>query len=205
MAWEWLASGLSFVYVVLAARNSAWCWPFAFVGSLIWAFQVWFAYGLLFDMLLNVFYAGMAVVGLWQWTRSARSEDRADANVTAHPIKETPIKVHALVIGGGATVSLVFYVLAKAYTSAEMAGPDAVTTVFSVLATFLLIDRRLENWLYFIAVDVAYVWIYLDRGSLVFAATFAVYTVMAVVGYRRWRGQLRLSPKPAPGGVPGRG
>ncbi len=195
---EWLACGLAFAYVTLAARNSAWCWPLAFVSSLIWAYQVWYAYGLLFDAALNVFYAVMAVVGLARWLGwFGRTAAFAKTGHTAPTISRMPARAHLIVLAIGSALSVGLYVLAKAHTSAQLAGPDALTTVFSVLATFLLIDRKLENWLYFIVIDAAYVWIYLERGSVVFAGTFVIYTVMAVVGWRSWNRELQGSPRPS--------
>ena len=185
---EWVACGLSFAYVYLAGRNSAWCWPLAFGGSCLWAYQVWTAYDLYFDTALNVFYAAMAVVGLWRWRRS----DRAGVeDADALPITRMSRREHALVIGGGVVASALLTVLAQAFTTAALPAADATTTVFSVLATFLLIGRRLENWLYFVVIDVAYVLIYLERGSVIFALTFAIYAAMAVYGYRAWRWEMR--------------
>ncbi len=164
------------------------------MSSLLWAYQVWTAYGLLFDAFLNIFYAVMAVVGYWQWART-REASAAFAKTLAesHGISAMSSSEHFRVLAAGLGLSGVLYVLAKAYTTAQLAGPDAVTTVFSVLATFLLIDRKLENWLYFIVIDIAYIWIYLDRGSVVFAATFVIYTIMAIVGYRAWTVRLQQS------------
>lgn len=182
---EWVACGLSFAYVYLAGRNSAWCWPLAFAGSALWAWRVWTAYDLLFDTALNVFYAVMALVGLWRWVRADGGGVQGAAS--GLPIARMSYREHVRTLAIGVALSVMMTILAEAYTTAALPAADAATTVFSVLATFLLIGRRLENWVYFAVVDVAYVWIYLERGSVVFAATFVVYTAMAVVGYRRWR------------------
>ncbi len=190
---EWWACGLAFVYVALAARNSVWCWPFAFVSSLLWAHRVWFEYGLLFDAVLNLFYAAMAIIGLMRWLNLFRREGAfAKTSGESLAISRMESREHLRLIATGLALTGGLYVLAKAYTTAQLAGLDAITTVFSVLATFLLIDRRLENWLYFVVVDAVYVWIYLDRGSVVFALTFVIYTVMAVVGWRSWSSEARV-------------
>ena len=186
---EWVACGLSFGYVYLAGRNSVWCWPLAFVGSCLWAFQVWTAYDLYFDTALNIFYAAMAVLGLSRWYLGAGG---AEVMISRMKLRE-----HAAVVGGGVVASVALTVLAQAFTTAALPAADATTTVFSVLATFLLIGRRLENWIYFIVIDVAYVWIYLERGSVVFALTFAIYTAMAAWGYRQWRGGLDVAAEAA--------
>ncbi len=178
---EWWAVGLALVYVVLAARDSVWCWPFAFVSSCLWAWQVWVRYDLLFDALLNGFYALMAIVGLLRWLRPPAT------GAVSQPIVSMPVGEHIRWISGGMVVTVVGVVLAKAYTSAALPVADALTTVFSIVGTILLIQRKLENWLYLLAMDVIYVWLYLERGSVLFAILFVVYSILAVVGYFAWR------------------
>lgn len=183
---EWLACALSFAYVYLAAKNSVWCWPLAFLGSCLWAWEVWTAYDLVFDTALNVFYAAMAVVGLLRWARA----DEAGTS-GALPISRMRRTDHLALIAQGSLITFALFAGAMSYfPTAAMPALDAATTVFSVLATFLLIGRRLENWLYFLVVDLVYVYIYLERGSVIFAATFVIYAVMAVYGYRAWRKEL---------------
>lgn len=177
---EVAAVTLALVYVVLAARDSAWCWPPAFVSSGLWAYQVFVAYDLYFDAALNVFYALMAVAGLWRWSRG-------DPGADANPITSMSAREHLAWITAGAVATAACVVLAKAYPAAAMPLADATTTVYSVIGTILLIERRLENWLYLLAMDVVYVWLYWERGTPLFAGLFAVYCVLAVVGYVSWR------------------
>ena len=189
---ELLATALALLYVVLAARDSAWCWPPAFATSCLMSYRVFVAYDLYFDAALNAFYAAMAVVGLWRWTRGTARDAEAP------PITAMSWREHAAWIAGGAAVVAVCVVLAQAYTAAALPLADATTTVYSVIGTILLIERRLDNWLYFVAMDAVYVWLYLDRGSPLFAGLFAVYTVLAAVGYVSWRRMMPggLNPNP---------
>ena len=190
---ELLATALALLYVVLAARGSAWCWPPAFASSCLMAYRVFAAYDLYFDAALNAFYAAMAVVGLWRWTRGTPNAGEAP------PITAMSWREHAAWIGGGAIVVAVGAGLAEAYTAAARPLADATTTVYSVIGTILLVERRLDNWLYFAAMDAVYVWLYHERGSALFAGLFAVYTVLAVIGYASWRRSMtaELNPNPA--------
>lgn len=181
---ELWACVLAVIYVVLAARNSAWCWPFAFVSSCLWAWQVWFAYDLLFDAGLNVFYAVMAIWGAWRWWK--RADDPAEDLITTF----TP-KQHGLIIGFGVSLSLLLGYMAVNLTSAAMTYLDALTTVFSVFATFMLIERKLENWIYLLIMDVLYVYLYIQRGSVVFAGLFVIYCVLAIGGFFAWKKLMR--------------
>lgn len=182
---EWSAVVLALGYVVLAARNSPWCWPLAFVSSCLWAYQVYAAYALYFDAALNAFYAVMAIVGAVQWLRGGAGGEPL-------PITRLPLSTHAAWIGGGLAATGLAWVLAEAYTDAARPLADALTTVFSVIGTILLVRRVVDNWLYLLAMDLVYVWLYLERGSLLFAGLFVVYSVLAVVGYAAWLRELRV-------------
>ncbi len=186
---EWWAVGLAIIYVVLAAKNSAWCWPFAFISSCLWAWQVWFAYDLLFDAGLNIFYAIMALWGAWRWQSQANEE-------TGKSITTLSVRQHLFVIGFGVSLSLILGYIASQTTGAAMSYLDALTTVFSIMATFMLIERKLENWIYLLVMDVLYIYLYLQRGSMIFAALFVVYCILAVVGFMTWK-KIRIGQQSA--------
>mgnify|MGYP000495124515 CR=1 FL=1 len=67
-SFEALAVVLAIAYLLLAARESLWCWYCALGSSLIYI-VIFFDVSLLMESLLNVFYAVMAVVGWWEWRR----------------------------------------------------------------------------------------------------------------------------------------
>ncbi len=58
--WEAFAASLGIIYVVLATRESQWCWPFAFVSTVIYTVLFWEGQ-LPMQALLNFYYMGMAV------------------------------------------------------------------------------------------------------------------------------------------------
>jgi nicotinamide mononucleotide transporter len=97
-----------------------------------------------------------------------------------------PVREHLvyLLIGGvgGLLLGYLF-----SYTTAAESYWDAYTTAFSVLATVMLVGRRLENWLYWIVIDLAYAGLYYSRGALLFALLMVVYTLIAMYAYRKWR------------------
>ena len=63
---------------------------------------------------------------------------------------------------------------------------DSFTTVFSVFATIMVVKKVLENWLYFIAVDIASIYLYYSRDLDQTAILFMVYTLIAIFGYFNW-------------------
>ncbi|MBE9548352.1 MAG: nicotinamide mononucleotide transporter, partial [Proteobacteria bacterium] len=73
-AWEVMASLLGIGYVLLAARESQWCWPLAFVSTLIYTLLFWGGQ-LPMQALLNFYYMGMAVYGYLVWRKHGDAGD----------------------------------------------------------------------------------------------------------------------------------
>lgn len=80
---------------------------------------------------------------------------------------------------------------------------DALTTVLSLIAQWLLNRKRIDNWWAWIAADVLYVGLYVRRGLHLTALLYAVFILLCVWGLRRWRrsrthaAQLRPAAEPA--------
>ena len=78
------------------------------------------------------------------------------------------------------------------WTDAASPFVDAATTVSALLATWMVARKLLENWLYWIAIDLASIGLYLSRDLSLTAALFAGYVLLAAWGYRTWRAQWQL-------------
>lgn len=197
---DWLAILTSLLYVWLAAKDNNWCWFFAAISTAVWAWQSFFEYQLVSDGLLQIFYFVMAGVGLWRWTRGRTHkspsplENTLDTPAIRSPqvisIQSMSLNEHLLVIGGGLLGGLALGFLFSNTLVAAATYPDAITTVFSVITTFLLIGRRLENWLYWIVIDAVYIWIYGSTGAVLFALMMLINIGMAIYGYLNWRKEL---------------
>ena len=74
---EIISTVLSLIYIVLAVNNKSICFVFGLVASLFWGYVSMFSYNLLFDAILQIFYMGMSLYGLYLW-RSRSGEDKAE-------------------------------------------------------------------------------------------------------------------------------
>lgn len=179
---DWVVTLTALVYVVLSARNNAWCWPFGIVSCALWAYAA-YGYGLYSDVLLQVFYVVMGFWGLYNWQKGSQEGG-------VMPISRMRKQDHLLylVIGvaGGMLLGYLF-----SHTTAAATYWDAFTTSFSVLATIMLVRRQLENWYYWFVIDLAYAGLYYSRGAVLFALLMVIYTVIVVYAYYTWREQLK--------------
>lgn len=166
------------LYLLLAIRENIWCWLCAGISTAIyiWLFIVAKLY---MESLLNVFYFGMAVYGWIVWSRGR--DNRHEMPVSVWPIR---IHVTALV-----TISLLVAAvgaLLLAYTDAAFPFVDTATTFTAIWATFLVARKVLENWWYWLVIDLVSIFIYWSRDLELTALLFVVYVVMIPFGIVRW-------------------
>jgi len=177
--WEGLAALLALAYLVLAIRESLWCWPAAFLSTAIYTVLFWEG-ALLSESLLNVYYMGMALYGYWSW----RFGGRRHHGVQIHA---WPLARHAALISGTAILGLGVGYLMDTYTHAEFAWLDAQTTCFSIVTTWLVARKVLENWLYWIVINLVSMYLFLNKGFVLTTALYVLYFFLAIEGYRDWR------------------
>lgn len=177
--WEVVAALLGIGYVILAARESQWCWPLAFVSTLIYTVLFWEGQ-LPMQALLNVYYMGMAVYGYLLWRHHANSENDL-------PISRWPWPKQLLFLATGAILTLVTASYLDANNASQSPYLDAGVTVFSVLNTFLMARKIIQNWLYWIAIDGAAIVLYAQTGYYATIVMFSLYLVLALIGYLNWQ------------------
>ncbi len=177
---EWLATVTALIYVMLAARESVWCWCFGIISCAAWAYITLISYDLYLDAILNVFYVIMGFVGIYQWKFGAKNKE-------ALPITKMMPKQHLQILIGGSLIALLFGYFFDAYSPAAATYLDAFTTIFAIITTFLVIQKKLENWLYWIVIDAAYIYLYASRGAYLFMLVYAIYMLIAIGGYFKWR------------------
>jgi nicotinamide mononucleotide transporter len=177
-AWELLAVILALAYLLLAMKEKISCWYAAFISTSIYIFLFWDV-SLLMESALQVFYLIMAVYGWWQWRHHAdKQQDLA--------IHCWSVKTHLLVFAAVGALTLAFgYGLAQ-NTQAALPYLDSFTTWGAVITTYMVTRKVLENWIYWIVIDAASVYLYIDRGLYLTALLFMIYVVLVVVGFYQW-------------------
>ncbi len=184
--WELAAVVLSIAYLLLAVKENNLCWYAAFFSTLIFTFLFWDA-SLLMDSALQIYYLAMAVYGWYQW-QSGPSAAGADncGSETGRPISVWPWSRHAMAIVSVVVVSCLSGIWLSENTRAALPYLDSFTTWGSVLTTYMVAKKILENWIYWLVIDTVSVYLYLDRGLYITAFLFGAYVVIAVVGFWKW-------------------
>lgn len=177
--WEILAVVLGIAYVLLAAKESLWTWLFAFLSTIIYTVLFWEG-ALVSSSLLNFYYMAMAVYGFILWRSGGEKGEELE-------ITQWSLKKNMILITSGLFIATVLGYLSDMYTDAKFVYLDTFIMVFSVLATWMLANKVLENWLYWIVVDSGAIVLYWKSGYLATIVLFTFYVVLAFYGYISWR------------------
>ncbi len=192
---ELLAMLLALAYVILAALGSIWCWPAAFFSTAIYTY-VFYDVSLLMESILNAYYLLMALYGYWQWQKDAL--DKKEKKTLS--IVSWQLSFH-LKAGAILTIASVIlgYFMAN-FTHAHFPYLDTFTTVFAVFATYLVTQKVLENWLYWLVIDAVSIYLYLAKDLTPTVVLFSIYIVIATFGYVKWHSLYKTNattlPKP---------
>ena len=167
---------LAVCYVWLAAQESVWCWPAGFISTFLFAYIYWDVM-LVFQMLLNIYYMVMAIWGFISWRKQGSEK-----------LKITRMRGidHLLIIGSGAIVSCIVYLIAKQWLSYDSVFLDIMITVFSLLTTYLTVVKKLENWLYWSVINVSSIFLLLDKQLYLTIVLMLIYLVLAGRGLFYW-------------------
>lgn len=177
---EWISAILNLAFTAAIAYERRSGWVLGFIASLIgvWLYALTHTWAL---ATLNVYYVVMAAYGWWSWGRSA------DEAVLHH----RSWTFHAVLIPMGIGVSALLAWTLGAFLNGSYPEADAFVTVFSLVATWMMTRKVVENWIYFIVADLVAIWLNRQVDYRIYAVQYGVYIVLSVAGYKRWSRALR--------------
>ncbi len=175
---EWIAAGLGLINITLLIFRSQWNFAFA-IASVALYVLIFFESRLYAESGLQVFFI---LANIWGWTLWHKAS-RGDAKV---PVRWLDWSSRMCWLAVTAAISLNLGWLMHRYTDAAMPFADSAIAGASVAAQILLGYRRIENWVIWIAVDIAAVLLYIDRGLYPTAGLYGGMLVMSLFGLKEW-------------------
>lgn len=172
---EYSAVGLNVLYIIFASIEKRICWIFGGIASLI-SVYLFYHMNLVSEAQLYFFYFIMAIFGWVQWKR----------NDSTLPIRKWNTKDHLKAFGLGILLTGLFYWIASLTNRADFILLDALTTGFSILATFMTIRKILSNWIYWIGIDLLSTYLYFSKEMQFYGVLMIVFTILAVFAYYNW-------------------
>jgi len=177
---EIVAFVLAVAMVLANLRVKVIGWPLAIASSLLYALL--FADNRLYgEATLQLFFVVIAGWGWWQWLRGTMGDGQA--------LRVRTLSRHERWMAAAATLAAwpLLGLLLDHATDSDVPYFDALPTVASVTGQILLGRKFVENWPVWVAVNVVSVGLFAYKGLWLTVLLYAVFTLLAVLGWRAWR------------------
>ena len=178
---EIAANAVMALSIWLAARNSVHTWSTGIAGCLLFAL-VFLRSQLYADASLQLFFIATSLLGWWHWLHSKSSHGTAE-----RPITRARSSVLFTCLMAALAATIIYGWLLHRFTNAYLPYVDSSVLTLSVVAQCLLMQRKLETWPFWLAVNTVSVGLFLSRGLWITAALYAAYWLNACYGWWRWK------------------
>jgi len=170
-------------YIFLSIKQKVAMWPLGVIMSLfyIWIFYVEKFYA---DSALQVYYVVISFYGWFLWANGNKTEDKL--SVTSASLKVILILVTSTIL----LWATIGYGLSK--TDSTLPYWDAFTTSTAIVATWMLSRKLIEHWVFWIVINPVATGLYIYKGMYITAILYAVLTILAVAGYKKWKASMQL-------------
>lgn len=172
---------LGLLYLWLEYKANIWLW---IVGAIMPVVHgvLYFQSGIYADAAMQLYYVLAGVYGLVVWKRRPNKSDHGD-------IRHTPMKWIVPLVAVYAVLHVAFYFFLSECTDSRVPLFDSMSTALSIVAMWMLSRKLVEQWLVWLVVDMISVGLYIYKGIPITAGLYALYCILAVAGYVRWRRQ----------------
>ena len=167
------------LYVILAAKENILCWIYGGISVIIFTY-IFHMSNLLAESTLQIFYLIMSIYGFWKWN------NKKHINITSLSYVN-----HFLIIFTGLLITIIIAFLLINFSNSSSPVIDSFTTSFALITTFLAARKILENWIYWIIIDVTSIYLYLSKDLYITSILYIIYTILAIYGYLQWRQKLK--------------
>ncbi len=183
---ELLGAILGIAYILFSIKQNILTWPTGLATSILYII-VFFQSKFYADMGLQVYYVGISIYGWYYWIKGKKP-----GNSTAVPVRTTSksLWIKLIVIAILLYVSILIILLN--FTDSDVPFMDSFTTALSIIATWMLAKKYIEHWLIWVFVDLFSAGLYIYKELWPTVILFAVYTVMAFLGYIEWKKDLKM-------------
>lgn len=180
---EIFANVFNLISVLLARRNSIQTWPTGIIACVLFA-ALFFQVKLYADVSLQVFFIMTSFYGLWKWKFG--SPEKSDLPITTLKLG---VFVGLLILA--AVLTIAYGSALHFWTDASFPFIDSIVLMLSIIAQLLLMGRKIENWLVWIAVNLVAVPLYASKELYLTSGIYFLFLLNAIWGWLTWQRLLK--------------
>jgi len=176
-----------FIFLYFEIKQSKWLWPVGLFSALMYIY-VFFMAKFYADMGLQVYYVFISLYGWYMW--SSKKSVSSDEDLVV--VRKTTKKEWGAIISSSFLLYFIIWYILSHYTDSPVPKVDAFTTAFSIMATWMMTRKLLEQWIFWIVIDFVSMSVYLYKDMYPTSVLMGVYTILAYVGFMQWKKQMEL-------------
>ena len=181
---EFLAFSFGIISVIYAKKENILVYPTGIICTVITVY-ILFKAQYLGDMMMNVYYSIMSVYGWWNWSR--KDKDKYLIKISRFSKNDLGLTIFLFVLTICITYSVYLFSLN------EIGIPnyiDVFTSGLFFTAMWLMANKKLESWIFWIIADIITVPLYAYRGLGMLSLQYIIFTILAIQGYLEWKKSL---------------
>jgi len=187
---ELIATFTGFLYIIYAIREQILLWLFGIISS---ALYVWVFYktSLYAYSVLYIYYVIIGIYGWYNWSRPVKGPSRYSGRLAVHRASAT---VLASCIAVVFLFAIPVYFLLRKYTETDVAWLDALLSSGGMVTTWMLTQKFIEQWVFWIIIDVFTCILMIYKGLFPSSILFLAYALLALKGFITWKKELAAAP-----------
>ena len=196
---EIIAAFFGLLSVFFSVKRNIWVYPTGIISTTIYVY-ILFNFGLLGDMLINVYYSIMSIYGWISWNKNTENQI---ISVDFAKKKDWLVGLNLFAMSLVAVCGVYYFKpfidnhfsmngVSLGFQQLDWANwLDIFTTSLFLIGMWFMAKRKVENWLFWIVGDLICIPMMLYKGLGITSLQYLVFTIMAVMGYLEWLKQVR--------------
>ena len=192
---EAVAAFFGLLSVFFSVKRNIWMYPTGIISTTIYVY-ILFNFGLLGDMLINVYYSIMSIYGWISWNKNTENQI---ISVDFVKKKDWLVGLNLFVMSFIAVCGVYYFKpfidnhfsmngVSLGFQQLDWANwLDIFTTSLFLIGMWFMAKRKVENWLFWIVGDLICIPMMLYKGLGITSLQYLVFTIMAVMGYQKWK------------------
>lgn len=169
---------LGLIYLWLEYKANIWVWVIGAIMPMVHG-VLYLTSGIYADAAMQLYYVAAGIYGLVVWKRHPKDS-------SSGRIRHTPLRWILPLVAIYVVLHVAIYFVLTEFTDSRVPFFDSMSTALSIVAMWMLSRKLVEQWLVWLVVDMISVGLYLYKGIPLTAGLYAIYCVLAIVGYVRW-------------------
>ena len=191
---EFLAFSFGIISVIFAKKENILVYPTGIICTVITVYILYKAqfFG---DMMMNIYYSSMSIYGWWNWSR--KDKNKYLLEISSISKNDIGLTVLLFLLTISITYLVYFFTiicpLFQCTVYDKIGIPnyiDILTSGIFFVAMWLMANKKLESWIFWIIGDIITVPLYAYRGLGMLSLQYIIFTILAIQGYIEWKKHL---------------